>query len=100
MNDPKRVENIGIVWYTVEEWGKMKDISSDSERLEDSFTEWESMAQKILNDMKAAGIVGTKVFVKAEEFFVWCKIHSLPADAASRSRYVSEIMSKRDSSKK
>jgi ribosomal protein S16 len=96
MKNQKRIENVGIVWYTPEEWERMKQISIDSERLEDSFKEWESMAQKTLNDMKATGIAGTKVFIKAEEFFVWCKIHSLPVDAASRSRYVSELMSKRN----
>ena len=95
MKSQKRDSNIGIVWYTEGEWKKMKDISSDSERLEDSFKEWESMAQKTLNDMKATGIAGTKVFIKAEEFFIWCKIHSLPVDSASRSKYVSELMSKR-----
>jgi len=90
--------NIGIVWYTEKEWEKMKKISSDSERLEDSFKEWEEIAQKTLSDMKVNEIVGEKVFVKADEFFIWCKIHSLPMDASSRSRYVSEILSKRNSS--
>ena len=90
--------NIGIVWYTEKEWEKMKEISSDSERLEDSFKEWEEIAQKTLSDIKVNEIVGEKVFVKADEFFIWCKIHSLPMDASSRSRYVSEILSKRNSS--
>ncbi len=90
-------QNIGIVWYTKAEWEKMKKISVDSERLEDSFREWEEMAVKTLTDMKATGINGTKVFIKTEEFLIWCKIHSLPVDASSRSKYVSEIMSRRNS---
>ncbi|MCL4549836.1 MAG: hypothetical protein M1495_14850 [Bacteroidetes bacterium] len=91
--------NIGIVWYSKEEWEKMKQISIDSERLEASFEQWEKMAQKTLFEMKATGIIGTKVLIKSEDFLVWCKIHSLPLDAASRSEYVSEIMSKRNSNK-
>ena len=90
-------QNIGIVWYTEVEWERMKNISIDSERLEKSFKEWKEMALKTLADMKATGIIGTKVFIKAEEFFIWCKIHSVPVDASSRSRYVSEIMSRRNS---
>ena len=97
MKKPKENINVGIVWYTKEEWEKMKSISVDSERLENSFQEWEAMAQKTLVDMKSTGITGEKVFIKAEEFFIWCKIHSVPVDASSRSRYVSEIMSKRNS---
>ena len=89
--------NTVIVWYTEVEWKKMKKISIDSERLENSFQEWKEMAQKTLSNMKATGIVGEKVFIKAEEFLIWCKIHSLPVDASSRSRYVSEIMSRRNS---
>ncbi|MBI3124349.1 MAG: hypothetical protein HYZ10_08085 [Ignavibacteriales bacterium] len=89
--------NIGVVWYTEEEWSKIKSISSDSEIFEDSYKEWEEMALETLVDMKVTGIIGTKVFIKSDEFIVWCKIHSLPLDASSRSRYVSEIMSKRNS---
>lgn len=70
--------NIGIVWYTEKEWKKMKEISSDSKRLEDSFKEWEEIAQKTLSDMKVNGIVGEKVFVKAENFLSGAKfIHYL-----------------------
>lgn len=96
MKKPKENINTGIVWYTEVEWEKMKKISIDSERLENTFKEWEEMALKTLADMKATGIVGKKVFIKAEEFLIWCKIHSLPVDASSRSRYVSEIMSRRN----
>lgn len=97
MKRKEQLQNIGIVWYTEDEWKKMKEISVDSERLENSFKEWEEMVRKTLADMKATGILGTKVFIKAEEFFIWCKIHSLPVDASSRSKYVSEIMSRRKS---
>lgn len=96
MKSRNKNSNIGIVWYTAKEWKKMKEISSDSERLEDSFKEWEEMAQKTLSDMNANGIVGEKVFVKTDEFLICCKIHSLPIDAASRSKYVSEMLSKRN----
>lgn len=97
MKKQEESKSIGLVWYTETEWTKMKKISIDSERLENSFQGWEEMAIKTLADMKSSGIIGTKVFIKAEEFFMWCKIHSLPVDASSRSRYVSEIMSRRNS---
>ena len=97
MKRKENLQNIGIVLYTKDEWEKMKAISVDSERLENSFDEWNEMSEKVLKDMKATGLSGEKVFIKADEFFIWCKIHSLPVDAASRSRYVSEILSKRNS---
>lgn len=94
MEKKKNIVNVGIVWYSKEEWEKMKQISIDSERQEASFKEWEKMAQKTLADMKATGIVGTKVLIKSEEFLLWCKIHSLPLDASSRSEYVSKLCQK------
>lgn len=97
MKKSKENINTGIVWYTEVDREKMKKISVDSERLENSFQEWEEMALKTLTDMKVAGIIGEKVFIKAEEFLIWCKIYSLPIDASSRSKYVSEIMSRRNS---
>jgi len=97
MKKPEKNSNVGIVWYTKREWEKMKQISIDSERLENSFQEWEEIALETLADIKATGLIGTKVFIKAEEFLLWCNIHSLPVNASSRSRYVSEIMSRRNS---
>ena len=97
MNPKQSNSNIGIVWYTKEEWLKMKEISIDSQIFEKSFKEWEQMANKTLINMKTSGIVATKVFIKTDEFILWCKIHSLPLDASSRSYYVSEIMSKKNS---
>ena len=97
MKANKESINVGIVWYKKNEWQKMKEISSDAEIFENSFKEWEQMANKSLLDMKASGIIAKKVFIKADDFFVWCKIHSLPFDASSRSKYITEIMSKRNS---
>ena len=69
-------------------------ISTDREVFEDSFSEWESMALKTLKDMAANGIDAIKVNIKSEALLGWCKIHSLPIDASSRSRYVADILSK------
>lgn len=97
MNNQKRIENVGMVWYSPGEWEKMKEISSDAEIFESSFNEWEQMANKSLHNMKASGIVAKKVFIKTDEFIVWCKIHSLPLDASSRSKYITVVMSKQNS---
>ncbi len=95
MNRQNVSENVGLVWYSEDEWKKMKEVSVDSERLENSFKEWEKMALKTLNEMSAVGLRGKKVYVKTDEFILWCKIKSFPLDRASRSKYVSEIMSKK-----
>lgn len=97
MNGKNNIISVGMVWYTKGEWQKMKPIASDTEKLENTFKEWEEMADKSIRDMKRSGIVVKKVFIKTDEFITWCKIHSLPFNASSRSRYITEIMSKLDS---
>jgi hypothetical protein len=95
MNKQNIFVNVGLVWYSEDEWEKMKQISVDSERLENSFDEWEKMAQNKLAEMRAVGLVGKKVYIRTDDFFIWCKINSLPLNSTSRSKYVSGIMSKR-----
>lgn len=97
MESKNNISHFGVVWYTKEEWQRMKEISLDTEILENSFKEWKQMANKSLIEIKASGIIAEKVFIKVDEFILWCKIHSLPYDAKSRSNYVSDIMLKRNS---
>jgi hypothetical protein len=82
----------GIAWYSEDEWKKMKEISIDGERIENSFNEWEEVALKLLNKMRGPGFRTRKVYIKTDEFKHWCKVRSLPLKASSRSRYVSEII--------
>ena len=97
METNDNISNVGIVWYTEEEWQKMKNISSDREIFENSFIEWEQMANESLVGMKANGLVATKVFINTDEFILWCKIHSMELDSSSRSKYITEVMARRNS---
>jgi hypothetical protein len=86
----------GMVWYNENEWERMKNICVDSEKLENSFKDWEEMTQKAFEELNAEGMKVVKVFVNADEFYIWCIDHSLPLDASSRSQYVVTIMALRD----
>lgn len=90
MNTSKPHENVGVVWYTEEEWGKMKNLCADKDHFEETYEEWAAMATRALADMKKAGLMGKKVFVGADEFKNWCAAYSLPLTASSRSEYVLE----------
>lgn len=90
MNISKPHETVGIVWYTKEEWGKMKDICTDKERFEDTYEAWEAMVNRTIADMKKEGLICKKIFVDSEEFLSWCKSSSNPLDASSRSRFIVE----------
>jgi hypothetical protein len=54
------------------------------------------MAQKAYDDLNLNGIEATKVYINSDEFSVWCKIHSEHVNAASRSMYVVDFMTKRE----
>ena len=90
MSNPKSFENVGVVWYTKDEWGKMKDICIDKERFEETYEDWEAMVARTVAEMKKAGLKAIKVYVTADEFRDWCAHYSYPMDASSRSRFIVE----------
>jgi hypothetical protein len=85
---------VGVTWYTEEEWAKVKRSSVDSDRFEDSYSQWVSMAERARREMLAVGIMTEKVFINSEELQAWCIAHGKRNDASARSEYVSEALSR------
>ena len=82
--------SVGVGWYTEVEWAKVKSAAVDSERFEETYTEWLKMAEKALVDLRATGIDAEKSYVNASEFLAWCLAHNRPNDGATRAQFVSE----------
>ena len=87
---------LGIAWFRLEQWSRLLEISEDREDLEESFAEWESLAEEKLRDLRAQGLDAEKVTIDLEELLAWCKSRGLSVDASARSQYVAELLRKRD----
>lgn len=79
---------VGVVWYTQEEWARVKAAAVDPERFEDSFQEWTQVANAALKNLLAVGIVGTPFMVQADELLAWCLARGKPNNAAARAEFV------------
>ncbi|WP_367026122.1 hypothetical protein ABZN20_17700 [Methylococcus sp. ANG] len=83
---------LGVCWYTEEEWIKIKSEAIDPERFEATYPEWESMANKALEDLRETGMNPVKVIILVDELRQWCAIHGKENSAASRSAFVAELL--------
>jgi len=89
---------IGVSWYTADEWRLVKATSTDADRFEETYEDWVAMAEEATKNMLGAGITTERVHVVASELLAWCLANGKSNDAASRSEYVSHVLSRRSES--
>jgi len=87
---PARDVQVGVGWYTAEEWQKVKASAKDPERFEETFEECVAMAEESLTQFRANGINAEKSYVVASELLAWCLAKNKSNDAASRAEFVSQ----------
>lgn len=81
---------LGVAWYEPDQWLRVKELSTDPDRFEETFAEWEAMATKTLKQLVASGIEAEKVLIDADEFLAWCRSNEAQPDSGSRARFVAE----------
>jgi hypothetical protein len=87
---------LGVAWFRPEQWSRLLEISEDRKDLEETFAEWESLAEEKLRDLRAQGLDAEKITMDVEELLVWCKSRGLSVNASARSQYAAERLRKRD----
>ena len=83
---------VGIAWYRSDQWQRLRELSVDTETLEQTHQAWLTMATKTLDDLQKAGLRVQKVDVDVEELVSWCQERELPVDAQARARFVTETL--------
>ena len=83
---------VGVTWYTEETWTQVKATASDPERLEESFSEWEAMANSALREFLRSGIRAVQFQIIPQELFAWCVLNDKVNNAEARAEFVSEKM--------
>jgi hypothetical protein len=90
-----RSVNVGVTWYTEDQWHLVRAASTDAERFEETYADWIAMAEESTTNMLAVGIVAERVPVVAVELLAWCLAHGKENNAAARSEFVSQVLSRR-----
>ena len=93
---PQRSVQVGVTWYAEDQWHLVKTAATDAERFEATYAEWVAMAEDAMKDMLAVGVVVERVPVIAAELLAWCLAHGKENNAAARSEFVSQVLSRKD----
>jgi hypothetical protein len=95
MKDKKRV-SIGIFSVSRDQWKHFLAMMNDSADNFSSWERWKLQADQVKMDMAKKGVEVIEVEVDLDDFSSWCDEKSIARDGASRSRYVSEILRKKE----
>jgi hypothetical protein len=93
------VTQLGLAWYSREDWERLREIADDRDKLDDTYEDWERQALKMIHDLEAVGRRIQKVPINIEALIAWCRERKRRIDMAARSEYVSHLLSqgKKDS---
>ena len=78
---------MGIAWYKPEQWQRLREVSADPEKLEQTHAEWQALATQTLGDLQRNGFSVRKVDVNVEELVTWCREKGMAIDAQARSSF-------------
>src|SRR5260370_42507903 len=80
----------GVAWYRPEQWERLREVAEDVDNLEETYEAWLKTAEQMIRDGIPSDVQVERVDIDVEEVLAWCNVHSLPMNASSRSRFVSE----------
>ncbi|MBU0478923.1 hypothetical protein KKC91_10195 [bacterium] len=78
----------GIAWFRKDQWESLCNVSVDVDSLEKSYEEWESFANKSIEDLISKGMHIKKIGVNVTELVDWCIKEKRPVNSESRSLFV------------
>lgn len=87
---------VGVAWYAAAEWQRLREIADDPEQLEETHAEWERLAQQMMEDMAARGMLLERVDVRIDDLEAWCREQGQPVDANARAAYATELLRRKD----
>lgn len=87
---------VGVAWYRLKQWQRLRAVSIDADDLEDTYEEWLRQAEQKVADLSALGLCVEKVDVDVERLIAWCNERGLELDGRARSAYVTEKLRQRE----
>lgn len=81
---------VGMAWYRREDYGRLREVMVDRERLATTYNAWLASAEQVANEVERSGVVVERVVISPDEFTEWCAARGLPCDGAARGRFANE----------
>ena len=86
---------LGIAWYKPDQWGRLRQISVDADKIEPTYQEWLEYAEEAVAKMQRPGTVVRKVAIDVEDLLRWCTEHGRAVDASARAEYTNQMLRER-----
>jgi len=96
MKKPKDTNHIGIAWYHRDQWQRLREVSTDVDKLEETYDQWLWWATKHIKEMTDAGMSIGKVHIDIERLIVRCEENGLEVNSSSRAQYTAERLRELD----
>ncbi len=87
---------LGIGFYRREQWPLLIETAVDSHLIEKSYDDWMEVLDSSIEKIRAAGLEPELVDVDVEELLAFCRKEGLPNNAATRSKFISILASRKD----
>ncbi len=80
---------VGIGWYTPREWAEVRRTAVDPDRLENTFEEWEAMAEEALVRLQVQddAFIFRRVPINAAALARWCLAEGRENNGAARAAF-------------
>ncbi len=91
----KEKKVLGIGFYRREQWPLLLDTAADSHLLEKAYDDWMEVLDSSIEKIRAGGLEPELVEVDVEELLAFCRKEGLPNNAATRSRFISVLASRK-----
>jgi hypothetical protein len=83
---------VGIGWYDVAQWTKLKQVAVDAAELDESHEAWQRNAERTERELSRQGLVIRRVPIDVDTLVAWCRARDKPVDGTSRAEYTSEVV--------
>ena len=81
------VERVGIPWYELEDFERVKAVMEDAHLLPQVYSVWRLKAEQTERHLRRQGKQVVRAPLRAEDFAAWCRTRGLHIDAKARMQY-------------
>ena len=82
-----KVQRIGIPWYQLEDFERVKTVMVDKHLLSPVYSLWRQKAEQMERQLRRQGQTVIRAPLRADEFVAWCAARGLNVDANGRREY-------------
>lgn len=78
---------VGMAWYRREDYGRIRAMMVDRDRLAATYEGWLLSAEQVAREVERSGVTVERVLIVPDAFGAWCAAEGLACDGAARARF-------------